>query len=116
MMKTEYENADVFIMPSIRETTGSVLLEAMSQGIPIITIGRFGGAELVDDETGWFFDGEDRESFINSLRDAIQQCILDRSEVLRRGMNAGKKAERFTWEKKNLYYQDIYRTVMDMEQ
>ena len=31
-MEKEYADADVFIMPSIRETTGTVLLEAMSKG------------------------------------------------------------------------------------
>lgn len=30
-MEKEYADADVFIMPSIRETTGTVLLEAMSK-------------------------------------------------------------------------------------
>lgn len=115
LMKTEYTNADVFILPSIRETTGSVLLEAMSQGLPIITVKRFGGAELVDEETGWFFDGVDRETFIGSCCDAMMQCIMDRGEVLRRGMNAAVKVECFTWEKKNLYYQDVYREVIDLE-
>ena len=42
-MEKEYQNADVFIMPSLRETTGSVLLEAMSKGLPVVTINRFGG-------------------------------------------------------------------------
>lgn len=46
-MEKEYADADVFIMPSIRETTGTVLLEAMSKGIPVITINKFGGATLL---------------------------------------------------------------------
>lgn len=46
-MEKEYAGADVFIMPSIRETTGTVLLEAMSKGIPVITINKFGGATLL---------------------------------------------------------------------
>ena len=34
-MEKEYACADVFIMPSIRETTGTVLLEAMSKGMAL---------------------------------------------------------------------------------
>jgi len=45
-MEKEYAGANVFIMPSIRETTGTVLLEAMSKGIPVITINKFGGGPV----------------------------------------------------------------------
>ena len=79
-MEKEYAGANVFIMPSIRETTGTVLLEAMSKGIPVITINKFGGANP--------------------------------DEVTRRGKNARKKAEKYTWQEKNKKYQAIYEELL----
>lgn len=35
-MMSYYYNADVFVMPSLRETGGTVLIEAMAYGLPII--------------------------------------------------------------------------------
>lgn len=67
-MQREYELSDVLIMPSIRETTGTVLIEAMSQGMPVITINKFGGAILVDENTGWLYNGENRKSYIDGLK------------------------------------------------
>ena len=55
------------IMPSIRETTGTVLLEAMSKGIPVITINKFGGATLFDENTGWLYEGNSKEEYIERI-------------------------------------------------
>lgn len=107
-MENEYKKADVFIMPSIRETTGTVLLEAMSKGLPVITINKFGGAILLDNNTGWLYNGNDKESYIENLKNAILECIKNPIEVQRRGKNALKAAEKYTWENKDKHYQKIY--------
>lgn len=111
-MEREYADANVFIMPSIRETTGTVLLEAMSKGIPVITINKFGGATLFDDNTGWLYDGNTKEEYIDNLKKAILECIMNPDEVVRRGMNARKKAENYTWQEKNKKYQKIYEELL----
>ena len=112
-MYKEYESADVFIMPSLRETTGSVLLEAMAKGLPVITINRFGGSVLLDNESGWLYDGKDKSSYIEGLKNAIQECIENPDEVKRRGQNARKKAEQYVWEKKERHYQSIYDDILN---
>ena len=111
-MKMEYAKADVFIMPSIRETTGTVLLEAMSKGIPVITINKFGGAILFDKNTGWLYDGNDKDEYIENLKNAILECVSNPDEVVRRGKNARKKAENYTWQEKNKKYQKIYEEIL----
>lgn len=96
----QYRLADVFILPSIRETTGTVLTEALSNGIPVITANRFGGAVLLNDSDAWFYDGTDRQSFIESLKNAMVTCINNPDEVRKKGENALKEAAKFTWEAK----------------
>ena len=44
--------SDIFVFPSIRETTGTVLFEAMSYGLPIVTFNQNGAALLLDDDSG----------------------------------------------------------------
>ena len=111
-MEKEYASANVFIMPSIRETTGTVLLEAMSKGIPVITINKFGGATLFDENTGWLYEGNTKEEYIENLKQAILECISNPDEIVRRGMNARKKAENYTWQEKNKKYQRIYDDLL----
>ena len=111
-IQKEYERADVFIMPSLRETTGSVLLEAMANGLPVITINRFGGAALLDDEAGWLYDGKSKEEFIHNLSEALTDCIMCPEKVISKGQKARIYAEKYTWEKKGRYYQSIYDDVL----
>lgn len=111
-VEKEYLRADVLIMPSIRETTGTVLLEAMAKGIPVITKNRFGGAVLFDEETAFLYEGTDRDSFIKALSDQIIFCINNPQEVYRRGKNAREKAKKYTWSKKNQHYQEIYKSLL----
>ena len=108
-MEKEYADADVFIMPSIRETTGTVLLEAMSKGIPVITINKFGGATLFDENTGWLYEGNSKEEYIENLKKAILECIANPDEVTRRGKNARKKAEKYTWQDRT---SGSYKTII----
>jgi len=111
-MEKEYAGANVFIMPSIRETTGTVLLEAMSKGIPVITINKFGGATLFNKDTGWLYEGNTKEDYVENLKKAILECIANPDEVTRRGKNARKKAEKYTWQEKNEKYQAIYEELL----
>ena len=110
-MQREYEMSDVLIMPSIRETTGTVLIEAMSQGMPIITINKFGGAILVDENTGWLYSGENQKSYIAGLKNAMVACIVNKKEVERSGQNARKKVKDYTWKRKCDQYEKIYKRL-----
>lgn len=112
-MEKEYGKSSVLIMPSIRETTGTVVLEAMAKGLPVITIDKFGASTIVDCETGWLYTGDTKHTYIENLKSAIVECIESPEEVNRRGNNARKKAANFVWEKKNEHYQELYKALQN---
>lgn len=111
-MKREYAEADVLIMPSLRETTGTVLLEALANGVPVITVDKFGGHTLLDESVSWFYDGNTKDEYIRNLSTVIYNCIENRSEVLRKAENTVKYAKRYTWDKKVEQYIEIYRELI----
>ena len=84
-------------MPSIRETTGSVILEAFSYGLPVITSNHFGGAVIVNEQTGWLYDGKTKQEFIDGLACSLMECISDPGEVMRLGKIAGAAAKQYLW-------------------
>lgn len=107
-----YANTHALIMPSIRETTGSVLLEAMSRGIPVITIGRFGGSGLIHETAGWLYDGNSKREFIENLKKILIACIQDPEGVYTRGQQAAQLSQEHTWDKKTAYYRSIYKQLL----
>lgn len=108
-MEQIYQEAHVLVLPSLRETTGSVLLEAMARGLPVIAPDRFGGTALVDGSTGWRFRAKE------DLREALLHCIQNPEAVLERGKMAALAAEDHTWEKKAAFYQKIYGKILTPE-
>lgn len=51
-MQQLYQTSDIFVFPSLRETTGTVLFEAMANGLPIVTFNQNGAALLIDNTCG----------------------------------------------------------------
>ncbi len=53
-LATAFGNMDVFVFPSLTDTFGLVLLEAMSSGVPVVVRPEAGhNAGIIDGETGF---------------------------------------------------------------
>jgi glycosyltransferase involved in cell wall biosynthesis len=77
--------ADAFVLPSVREQFGLVVVEAMACGVPPIAVDRFGPSEIVTDgATGWLVEPDDEAD----LSDALVAAVNDPAERRRRGANA----------------------------
>ncbi len=91
----EMREHDVLVFPSLFEGFGLVILEAMAQGLPIITTAHTGAPDIMKDGT---------EGFIIPIRsvEAIYQAInnlyKDRGLLQRMGQAAQKRAAQLTWE------------------
>ena len=51
-----YDWADLFLFPSLRDTSGNVILEAMSHGTPVIALNHNGASEMITLECGELID------------------------------------------------------------
>lgn len=111
-MQNEYRGADVFIMPSIRETTGSVMLEALANGIPVIAINHFGSALMLNNEIGWKYDGITKDDYISSLLSIMIECIKSPQICLSKGEKAFSFVQNYTWRTKIFYFEKIYKELL----
>jgi glycosyltransferase involved in cell wall biosynthesis len=90
IMADEFRLADVFVFPSLRDTSGTIVLEAMATGLPSVCIDHQGGGEMIDDDCGVKIESSSIEVMQTSLADAIHRLIND--SALREVM--GKAARR----------------------
>jgi glycosyltransferase involved in cell wall biosynthesis len=91
----------IFCLPSVRESGGAVLLEAMAAARAVVAIGYGGPAELVDDSVGKTIPPDGKEAVVNALA-AVFRDVIRRPEHWRRCGQAGRhRAEAlFGWEAK----------------
>lgn len=65
-------DSSIYVMTSITESFGLVLIEAMSYGLPCIAFSSAAGAcELIDDKNGILIEGRDRYEMARSIIDLL---------------------------------------------
>lgn len=111
-MEDKYVQSDILIMPSLRETTGSVMLESMIKGTPVIAINKFASAKIINNECGYLYDGNTRNELVQNLSDIIEHCINNADEVYQKGKNAAIESKKYSWKNKIQFYDEIYSNVL----
>ncbi len=85
-----YRQTDLFVLPSVQEAFGLVLLEAMACGIPVIASRNTGGPDIIDHgQNGFLFDSGD----IATLSKHIDYFLKNPEQTQRIGIAARKKIE-----------------------
>lgn len=79
--------ADVSVMPSLRECGGTAILEAMAMGKPVISTNWGGPADYIKPSCGILVDPSSTQGFIDGLADAMV-CLASSTE-LRRTLGEG---------------------------
>ena len=104
--------ADVFVLPSLFECGGAVVLEAMAVGLPVIATAWGGPLDYLDDNCGILVEPSSREDLIEGFANAMIR--LGGSSSLREQMGqAGYDRARqyFDWERKVDRILELYATA-----
>lgn len=109
------QQADVMVFPSLREPGGSVVMEAMAVGLPIVATNWGGPVDYLDSTCGILVEPTSQEGFVQGLTDAMLK--LAQSPELRQSMGrAGwqRVREYFDWQCKVDRMMEIYQeTIKD---
>ncbi len=109
----QMQQAHVFCLPSVRESGGAVLLEAMAVGRPVIAVDFGGPAEIVDDEVGLKLPATGRDDVVAALRDALIDVVHNPQLWQQRGLAGQQRVLRdFSWDAKINQALDIYRQLL----
>lgn len=112
-VEDHYRRADVFCFPSFREPLGGVLLEAMANGLPIITAARGGPDFVVDPRSGIRVPVTDPETFARDIATAIQDLADDPERRLALGRGARAAIEAMDdWDQKASRLIGLYEEVL----
>lgn len=102
-------DSDVFILPSIYECGGAVVMEAMAVGIPVIATRWGGPADYVDESCGILVDPASEQDLVRGIADAMVK--LAESPQLREQMGRAGRAralQLFSWDGKIDTLLDIF--------
>jgi glycosyltransferase involved in cell wall biosynthesis len=102
-----YKSADIFVFPSVTETQGLVLAEAMAAGLAVVARSAFGSVAIVNEGVnGYLCDSE--EAFAERICELLQNQALRR----RLGEAAIARAQRLTAEKMAIRLERAYQALI----
>ncbi len=101
-------SVDAFVYPSRYEPLGLVVLEALSSGLPVVTVRATGASELIGPEAGFVVeDSLDHQGIAAAMTRLAKEPAL-RAEMAR---GARAVAERYTWDAMAQRYYELYERL-----
>ncbi len=102
----------VFVITSLKDLTSTVLLEALSRGLPVICPNHCGFADVVNDQCGVRLPVGSPRELTEQLELAILWLLAE--ESIRRGLAAGAlvRSQEFSWDPKASQLQTVYESKL----
>lgn len=109
-----YSEYDVFIFPSLHDTGGYAVIEAMFYELPVICLKCGGPAVTVDEDCGMRIPLGARQEVVSNLAAAIRQYGEDRALIRRHGRASREKVLRdYDWTKKGEQMNEVYKQAVE---
>jgi glycosyltransferase involved in cell wall biosynthesis len=104
--------AHVFCLPSVRESGGAVLLEAMACARPVIAVNFGGPAEIIDEKVGRLAPAAGPRAVIEAFAAAFGEIVSHPEKWRRKGEEGRHRAEQcFSWDAKIEQALRLYRDL-----
>ena len=104
----------VFCLPSVRESGGAVLLEAMASARPVIAMNFGGPAELVDREVGALIDLTTPAQASGDIATQLRNVIACPGDWRRRGEAGRRRVESlYSWSAKVASARTLYAEILN---
>lgn len=98
----------VFCITSVTDLTSTVLLEALSFGMPVVTFDLFGFSNVVTEDCGIKIPVQSKSQVVQDLAMAIDKIAEDEPLRMRMAQAAMRRAEDYTWEEKAKQISELY--------
>ncbi len=107
-----YKESDVFLFPSFREPSGTVVFEALGFGLPLITCNNGGPGHVITEKCGIKVSPESPEIFAENLAKAIIELAHNRERVKTMSDNAIERVrEVASWDSRLSKLESIYQNL-----
>lgn len=107
-LRTLYQQASLFVLPSLEDGFGMVIGEAMASGLPVICSTTSAGPELITNGIhGFIYNAYNSDE----LAEKIDWCYCHKDEIANMGKNGQQRIRSFSWD---IYGKNIYQAYTNI--
>ena len=112
-MPEQYGWADVFAFTSVRDNMGTVVLEAMGAGLPVLCLDHQGAHDAVTDSCGIKIPVVSPQDTIGRFTAAIDSLARQPQRCRELGRAAKERAKEYLWSRQGEAMAALYRRVLE---
>lgn len=103
---------NVFVITSLADATSTVILEALSYGLPVVALDHCGFANVLNENCGIKIPIISQKQVIRDIANALKN--IDSSQEYQLSLSAGaiQRAQDFTWEAKAIEINSLYQQAL----
>ena len=106
-------DSHLFITTSLKDLTSTVLLEALTQGVPVVAFDHCGFADLLTRECGLKVAVSSPGTMVGELAGAIGALYADEKTRQKLAKGAIERSQGYLWSRKIEQVQAVYRTAFE---
>lgn len=109
---SQYRWADVFAFTSLRDTSGTGLLESLASGTPIIGLDHQGAADIMTSDCAIPIPVINPTKTAAAISTAIAELAADQVHLARLSEGARNRASSFAWEQRSEFTRELYTAAI----
>ena len=107
-VKEEMRKADLFLFTSVSEDTSTVVLEAISNHLPVLCFDTCGMSAVITDNIGYKVPLTTPEQSVKDFAEKIEYLYHHREVLVRMSENCQKRVEELSWDNKAKRMYELY--------
>ena len=95
----EMSKSDILVHTSIKEASATVIIEALTIGLPVICHDAFGMSNIINDKVGFKISYESKSKSIEEISTILKKIIKDKKLIINMSKNIPSHLAQFKYEK-----------------
>lgn len=104
--------ADAFVFPSLQEGWPTVVIEALSLGLPVVTTSQHGMADMIDETCGFPLRVDSPGQLVDDLTEALRILAVDRLRLITLAEGARQRAQLFSRDNQIAAINSLYQQAL----
>ena len=109
---SQFKWADVFVFTSLRDTSGNVVLESLSQGIAVVCLDHQGVGDIVTTNCGIKISVTTKDEVVNNLHDTLVYLSENRDILKKLSQGGVERAREYLWMQNGKKMVEIYKDII----